>query len=124
MAKRIFVAFAMEDVRMRDLLYGQMRNSASPIEYTDMSVKDPWSNAWKTQCRLRIRGCHGVIALLSANSLTARGQLWEIGCAIEERVPLVGMHIYQGDRTTPPVMSGQRIINWTWDEIASFINSL
>jgi hypothetical protein len=38
-----------------------------PIDYTDFSVKQPWSNSWKTNCRQRIKSCNGVIALLSNN---------------------------------------------------------
>lgn len=122
--KRIFIAFAIEDERIRDLLKGQSLNTASPFEYTDMSVKEPWSSNWKEQCRIRIKGCDGVIALLSRNSLTATGQRWEIQCAVEERVPLIGMFIYKDDRSVPPEMAGQKTTVWTWDAIASFIDSL
>jgi hypothetical protein len=122
--KRIFIAFAIEDERIRDLLKGQSLNTLTPFEYTDMSVKEPWSTNWKEQCRTRIRSCNGVIALLSRNSLTATGQRWEIQCAVEERVPLIGMYIYKDDRSTPPEMAGQRTTTWTWDAIAAFINSL
>lgn len=124
MSKRVFVSFAMEDEHMRDLLKGQALNTASPFEYTDMSVKEPWSSDWKEKCRARIAGCDGMIALLSKNSLMASGQRWEIKCAIEENVPLVGMYIYKDDTTTPPEMTNQKIITWTWDAIASFIDSL
>lgn len=124
MAKRIFVAFAIEDVNMRDMLKGQSLNTASPFEYTDFSVKEPWSSEWKAQCRTRIRSCHGMIALLSQNSLAASGQRWEIQCAVEEGIPLVGMHVYKDDRSLPPEMAGQRVITWTWDAIATFIDSL
>lgn len=37
--KRIFISFAKEDIRLRDLLRGQARNKNSPFEYVDMSVK-------------------------------------------------------------------------------------
>jgi len=63
--KRVFVGFAVEDKQYRDLLRGQSKLGDSPIDYTDMSVKEPWDSAWKTKCRQRIRGCDGVIALLS-----------------------------------------------------------
>ena len=48
MAKRIFISFAIEDERLRDLLVGQARNEKSPFEFVDMSVKEPWDSAWKT----------------------------------------------------------------------------
>jgi uncharacterized protein YjbI with pentapeptide repeats len=75
------------DKNYRDLLKGQSLNTDSPISYVDMSAKEPWSSAWKTNCRARIKGCNGAIALLSSNSLKADGQKWEIKCAREEGVP-------------------------------------
>ncbi len=82
--KRIFVGFAVEDKRCRDLLRGQARLGGCPIEYTDMSAKQAWDSAWKTRCRTRIKGCDGFVALLSKNVRTADGARWEIKCAVEE----------------------------------------
>lgn len=95
--KRVFVGFAVEDKHFRDLLLGQSRLGGSPIEYTDMSVKQPWDSSWKTRCRTRIRGCDGFIALLSKNVRRADGARWEIKCAVEECVPVLGVHAYRDD---------------------------
>ena len=122
--KRIFIAFAVEDKKYRDLLRGQSKLGDSPIDYVDMSVKEPWSDSWKTRCRIRIKGCDGVIALLSKNSLSADGQKWEIKCAKDEGVPLIGVYIYSDDTSYPSEMSGVKKIKWTWDGIADFIDGL
>jgi hypothetical protein len=61
--KRVFVSFASEDSNYRDLLKGQAKNNKSPFEFIDMSLKEPFDEKWKTQCRSRIKGCDGVIAL-------------------------------------------------------------
>ena len=122
--KRVFVAFAVEDRSYRDFLKGQSLNTGSPFEYTDMSVKEPWDSEWKTRCRSRIKGCDGVIALLSRNSLSADGQKWEIRCAREEEVPLIGVYIHSDDTSTPTEMNGVRKIRWTWEGIANFIANL
>lgn len=120
----MFVAFAAEDKSIRDLLKGQSLNTGSPFEYTDMSVKEPWDSEWKTRCRTRIKGCDGVISLLSSNSLSADGQKWEISCAKEEGVPVLGMHIHSGDNSSPSEMNGIKKISWSWDGIRDFINGL
>lgn len=123
--KRIFVSFAIEDKQSRDFLVGQARNSNSPFEFTDMSVKTPWDNSWKTQCRARIKGCHGLIALISKNTMKADGARWEIQCAREEGVPVLGVHIYLDNKgVIPPELSGCRVIEWSWDGIATYINGL
>jgi len=123
-AKRIFVAFAIEDKQMRDLLKGQSLHTNLPFEYTDMSVKEPWDSKWKTNCRTRIKGCDGVIALLSRNSLVADGQKWEINCAKEEGIPLIGMYISNNDTSSPKEMDGIRKIKWVQENIKGFIDEL
>lgn len=122
--KRIFVAFAVEDRNMRDFLKGHSLNPNSPFQYIDMSVKEPWDSEWKTNCRTRIKVCDGVIALLSRNSLSADGQKWEITCAKDERIPLIGVYSYTDDTSSPKEMEGVRKIHWTWDGIQGFIDGL
>ena len=122
--KRVFVSFAVEDKRYRDLLRGQSRLNRSPIEFIDFSVKTPWTNAWKTQCRQRIKGCDGMVALLSRSTRNAAGARWEIECAVEEGIPVLGVHVHQGDRYVPPEIGRNQTISWTWDGVANFINRL
>lgn len=124
MSKRIFVAFAKEDERIRDLIKGQSLNTLTPFEYVDMSVKEPYNDEWKKRVRVRIRGSDGVMALLSKNSLTASGETWEITCAVDEKKPLLGLYIYKDDHSKPAAMGTARCIVWTWDGIAAFINGL
>lgn len=126
MAKRIFISFAIEDAYYRDFLVGQARNKKSPFEFTDMSVKEPWSNSWKTNCRTRIKGCDGVIAIVTKNSKKADGQLWEVKCAKEEYKRVRGIYATQDDRpaSLPSEFDGIRVVNWSWDNIESFIDSL
>jgi hypothetical protein len=123
---RVFISFAIEDVRYRDLLVGQARNDNSPFDFVDMSVKEPWDEKWKMNCRKQIRDCNGVIALISRNTLNASGARWEIQCAIEEHIPVVGMYVSKDDRppTSPPELAGNQVIDWSWDAIATFLRGL
>lgn len=119
--KVIFVAFAIEDERQRDLLKGQSLNTDSPFEYVDMSVKQPYDSNWKERVRTRIRRSDGVIALVSKNSLSSTGQKWEIACAREEGKPVRGIWVYNGDRTN---LVDVNTVAWTWPAIEKFIDSL
>lgn len=119
--KLVFIAFAMEDVRQRDLLKGQALNTNCPFEYIDMSVKEPYDSGWKERVRTRIRRSDGVIVLVSKNSLTSSGQKWEISCAREEKKKVKGIWAYSADRTD---VAGVSTAPWTWDGIAKFIDSL
>lgn len=126
MAKRVFISFAIEDSKYRDFLVGQARNERSPFEFTDMSVKQPWDEQWKTQCRTKIKGCDGVIALISKNTKSADGQLWEIKCARDEGIKIRGVYTNADDKPSnlPSELSGISVVNWTWPNIKSFIDSL
>ena len=119
--KVVFIAFAIEDERQRDLLKGQSLNTKSPFEYVDMSVKQAYSSKWKERVRTRIRRSDGVIALVSKNSLTSNGQKWEIACAREEKKRILGIWVYKDDRTN---LLGVSTVVWNWDAIKNFIDSL
>jgi len=122
--KTVFIAFAIEDKTQRDFLVGQSWNSKTPLEFIDMSVKEPYDKDWKERVRTRIRRSHGVIALISKDTVNSSGQKWEINCAIEEKKPLLGVWANKTDRTNPVVMSGKKIVEWSWDAIEGFIASL
>lgn len=119
--KVVFVAFAIEDERQRDFLKGQSLLTNSPFEYIDMSVKEPYDEDWKNRVRTRIRRSDGVIALVSKNSLTSSGELWEIDCAKEEKKKVRGIWAYSDDRAN---LVGVNTVVWTWDNIKDFIDSL
>ncbi len=119
--KVVFIAFAIEDEKQRDLLKGQSLHTKSPFEYIDMSVKEPYDKDWKDRVRTRIKRSDGVIALVSKNSLKSSGQKWEIQCAKEEGIKLRGIWAYTDDRTD---LEGVNTRVWTWDNIKDFIDSL
>ncbi|MFC3557191.1 hypothetical protein ACFOKI_07230 [Sphingomonas qilianensis] len=119
--KIIFVAFAIEDARIRDMIKGQSLNTRTPFAYVDMSVKEAYDEEWKKKVRTRILRSDGVLALVSKNSLGSTGQKWEIQCAKDERRPLRGIWAYSDDRTS---LAGVSTIVWTWPNLAAWIDGL
>lgn len=119
--KVVFIAFAIEDERQRDFLKGQSLSPRAPYEFVDMSVKQPYDKDWKDKVRTRIKRSHGVIVLVSKNSLSSSGQKWEIECAKEEGKPIRGIWAYSDDRTT---ITGVSTYTWTDHNISTFIDSL
>lgn len=119
--KVVFIAFAIEDEGQRNLFVGQRLHPRQPYEFVDMSVKEPYDEAWKQRVRARIKRSDGVIALVSRSSLKSSGELWEIQCAKEEGKPLRGIWAYAADRTT---LAGLTTVEWNDANIVSFIDSL
>ena len=126
MKKRIFISFAMEDVELRNLLVGQARNDNSPFDFVDMSVKKPWDSAWKTNCRTKIKGCHGMIAIITKNTKNASGELWEINCAKDEGIPCIGIWGHADDHFNPlpNEVAPLRVMDWNWSNIAKWLERI
>ena len=119
--KVVFIAFAIEDARIRDMIKGQSLNTRCPFEYVDMSVKEAYDEEWKKKVRTRILRSDGVLVVVSKNSLSSSGQKWEIQCAKEEKRKVRGIWAYKEDRTD---LAGVHTMVWTWDNIANWIDSL
>ena len=126
MKKRIFISFAVEDKVLRDFLVGQARNDNSPFEFYDMSVKTPWDHAWKTNCRTKIKGCDGVIAIITSNTKNASGEIWEINCAKDENIPCIGIWGHKEDqfKVLPWQVAPLRVMDWNWYNIKKWTESL
>lgn len=119
--KVVFVAFAIEDKRQRDLLKGQSLHPRQPYKFVDMSVKTPYETQWKEKVRTRIRRSDGVIVLVSKNSHKSSGQKWEIQCAKKEKKKIKGIWAYLDDRTK---LDGVATVTWNDTNISNFIDSL
>jgi hypothetical protein len=119
--KILFIAFAIEDERQRDLLKGQSLHPRKPFEFVDMSVKEPYTSEWKEKVQTRIRRSDGIIVLVSKNSLLSSGQKWEIKCAKEENKPILGIWAFSNDRT---LIEGIDTKEWSDINLSDFIDSL
>lgn len=123
-SKRVFVSFPAEDTRLRDFLVGQAHDDHTGFEFVDYAIKEPWDNAWKTNCRTRIRGCDALIAIITQHTPRASSQLWEIACALEEDIPVLFVYGYTTDRPSrlPQPIDGRNILTWSWNDISSFLD--
>ena len=123
--KKVFIAFAIEDKFARDNLVHQSNQLHTPFEFLDMSVQEPFTSMWKTQCRERIKECQGVVAFISRNTPSATGACWEMQTAIDEGIPIRGFWVHKDDLCCKPSELGStRVDYWTWDNVKSFIDSL
>ena len=124
--KLIFTSFAIEDASYRTHLVKQAKRESSPFSFIDMSAKKAWKESeWQKRCRTKIKKCDGVIVLLSNNTYHASGVRWEIKCAKEEGIPIIGMHVKKNDKKAiPPELKGTKIIIWNWKNLETFINKL
>ena len=124
--KKIFISFAKKDEKYRDYLVEQAKKDNSPFDFVDMSVKRPWKEyEWKIKCREKIKKCDGILVLLSKKTWHSKGARWEIKCAKEENIDVVGMHIQKKDKgAIPSELHGKPIIEWNWENLEKTIKSI
>jgi len=111
---RVFISFHVADEAQVNLLRHQSKNS-DKLEFTDYSVKEPFDEAWKTQCTERIRQSSVVLVMIGPDTYSRPAVLWEIEKAHELGKPVIGMRIYsdKNHRVPQPMLDhGDKVIPW------------
>lgn len=122
--KRVFVSFDYDhDSDLKTLLVGQAKNSDSPFEITDMSIKEAISKDWKDKARSRIKGCDVVIVICGKNTNSASGVSAELKIAQEEKIPYFLLRGRSEGTCVRPkaAKDSDKIYNWTWDNLKLLI---
>ena len=122
--KRTFISFDYDhDLDLKNLLVGQARNTDSPFEITDMSIKETIAKDWKANARRRIKGCDVVIVICGKNTDSATGVSAELKIAQEECVPYFLLYGRANDNCGKPVAAtnSDKMYRWTWDNLKLLI---
>lgn len=125
--KRTFISFDYDhDLDLKNLLVGQARNTDSPFEITDMSIKETISKDWKANARQRIKGCDVVIVICGKNTDSATGVSAELKIAQEENVPYFLLYGRSNDNCVKPIAAkiSDKIYRWTWDNLKLLMNGV
>jgi hypothetical protein len=106
-------------------LRSQAKNENFDIEFRDYSVKEPFDEKWKTNCRERIAQTSMLICMIGSKTATREAVNWEIEEAYRQNKQVVGVRIYK-DRADPIPQAMQRnnapIVNWDLKEISRQID--
>ena len=117
---RVFISFDFDhDEDLRNLLVGQAKNSNSPFEIVDWSVKDPFSGNWREKVRSRIRRTDFAIVVCGEYTHTASGVAAEVTIAREEGKPYFLLKGRNGKTCTKPTTAwaNDEIHEWTWENL-------
>jgi len=124
MAKqRVFTSFDYDhDQDLRTLLVGQAKLGDSPFEMADWSVKEPMTGDWKDKVRKRIRNVDQIIVICGEHTDTATGVSAEVNIAKDEKKPYFLLKGRKDkDCKKPTAASGNKMYNWTWDNLKKLI---
>lgn len=123
--KRTFISFDYDhDSDLKILLVGQSKNSDSPFEITDMSIKETIKSDWKSKARTRIKSCDVVIVICGGYTNTASGVSAELEIAQEEGIPYFLLNGRADKTCVKPrgAKATDKIYRWTWDNLKKLIN--
>lgn len=122
--KRVFISFDYDhDLDLKNLLVGQAKNSDSPFEIADFSIKEVLSEDWKKKARTRIKGCNIVTVICGQHTDTASGVSAEVKIAQEESVDYFLLWGRSGKTCKKPkaAKSSDKVYKWTWDNLKALI---
>ena len=119
----VFISFDYDhDQDLKNLLVGQAKNTDSPFEIADWSVKEATGD-WKEDARRRIKRVDQVIVLCGEYTDSATGVNIEMRIAREE-----GKSYFllwgRADKTCKKptaALNTNKIYKWTWDNLKSLI---
>lgn len=123
--KRTFISFDYDnDSDLKTLLVGQAKNSDSPFEITDMSIKEAIDQNWKDKARLRIKGCDVVVVICGEKTNSAIGVSAELNITQDEKIPYFLLKGRADKVCVKPkaALSTDKLYNWTWDNLKILIN--
>ncbi|MEG0836273.1 MAG: hypothetical protein RR413_12615 [Christensenellaceae bacterium] len=122
--KRTFISFDYDhDSDLKTLLVGQAKNTDSPFEITDMSIKETIAKDWKENARRRIKGCDVVVVICGKSTDSASGVSAEAKIAQEENIPYFLLEGRAEGNCAKPTAAkgGDKIYRWTWENLKSLI---
>src|SRR5258708_7388822 len=101
--KRVFVSFDYDhDEGLKHLLIGQSKNSDSPFDLADWSIKEAISEDWKKKARTRIKSTDAVAVICGQHTHTATGVSAQVKIAQDESVPYFLLNGYAEKTCTKP----------------------
>lgn len=123
---RVFTSFDFEhDDDLRTLFIGQSKNSNTPFEIVDWSLKEALSGNWKEKVRSRIRNVDKIVVLCGEHTDKASGVSAEVRIAREEGKPIYFIRGRPDKTCNLPNAAhpNDKIQPWTWYKIAEFLNT-
>ena len=119
---RVFVSFDFDnDKALKDFIIGQSRNSDSPFEVTDWSMKEAApQRSWETEAEKRIQRSDIVLVMVGTETYKAPGVLKEVAMARKHSKKIVQI-IGRKEVSYKPVPDAGRLYAWNWENLKNIL---
>ena len=121
---RCFISFDYDnDLDLKELLVGQSKNSDSPFEIADWSIKYP-SPGWRSEAESRIKASEVVIVICGKETDKATGVAIELEIAQDEDKGyfLLKGRKDGGNKKPTSAKPYDKMHDWTWENLKSLIH--
>lgn len=121
---KTFISFDYDhDESLKILLVGQSKNSDTPFEIADWSIKEAIDENWKKKARTRIRSVDFVCVICGEHTDTATGVSAEVLIAQEEKVPYFLLKGYSDKTCKKPKAAKATDVmhDWTWPNLKKLL---
>lgn len=124
--RNVFISFHNEDKAQVELLRAQAANPNFELDFRDYSIKEPFDEAWRANCRERISLTSATIVMIGPETASRPAVLWEIEESYRQGHKVIGVRIYKSERhEVPRVMRDHDapIVDWNRDAIRAQLDS-
>lgn len=121
--KKVFVSFDFDnDKALKDFIIGQSKNTDSPFEVSDLSLKEAAPERdWLDKAHRAISRSEVFIVMLGSKTRYATGVLKEVKIANElgkTKFQIIG---YQNGSQDWAVPNAGRVYSWNWDNLTKLL---
>ena len=119
---KAFVSFDFDnDKKLKEFIIGQSKNSESPFEVADWSMKEaaPQRN-WVDEAESRIKRSDLVLVMVGPETHKAPGVLKEVEMAQRNNIRIVQVIGYKDGNYTAVPNAG-RLYSWNWDNLKKLL---
>jgi len=122
--KRTFISFDYDhDDFLREAIVGQAKNTDSPFEIIDYSVRRTLLGDWKPKVKEKISRSDIVIVICGEHTHTADGVAFELETTKKMSKPYFLLKGYRDKKCTKPTSadSTDKIYIWSWTNLNTLI---
>ncbi|MGD0396034.1 MAG: TIR domain-containing protein [Nitrososphaerales archaeon] len=118
--RNVFISFSVADEAQVNLLRSQAKDPRYDLEFRDYSVKEPFDEKWKTQCRERIAQTSATIVAIGPDTASRDAVNWEIEESYKQGKKVIGVRISK--ERSDPIPTALRehnapIVDWNLEDI-------
>lgn len=122
--RNVFISFHIDDEAQVNLLRHQAKDNEFGLEFRDYSVKEPFDEKWKTNCRERISRTSALICMIGEKTAQREAVIWEIEEAYRQGKKVIGVRIHRDKHhpiPKPLLEHNAPIVEWNLAKISKLL---